>query len=137
MSEQPAKYGYLDTSFQAAGGVEGLKNLVDDFYDQMASLEEAQKIFQMHTEELDVIKDKLSLFLCQWLGGPKLFREKYGKIAIPMAHRHLEIGPGERDAWMLCMKKAVAKQLNWSASFRQYFLEQIYVPAERSRNRGD
>jgi hemoglobin len=125
-------YGQSDTSFQAAGGQLGLRQLVDAFYDQMEVLSEAKIIRDMHADDLAVSRDKLALFLCGWLGGPKLYREKYGAIGIPKAHRHLDIGLSERDAWLLCMEKAIALQ-PYAEDFKVYLLEQLAVPAERSR----
>lgn len=127
-------YGHEDTSFLAAGGEEGIRCLVEDFYQEMATQPKAAKIFAMHPKDIDVSIDKLARFLCGWLGGPKLFRERYGPIRIPVAHAHLPIGPEERDAWMLCMRHAVAKQESWADDFKEYFIREIYVPAERSRN---
>jgi hemoglobin len=125
-------YGDGDASFQAAGGQQGLRRLVDAFYDQMEQLSEAKTIRNMHVRDLAVSRDKLALFLCGWLGGPKLYREKYGAIGIPKAHRHLDIGLSERDAWLLCMEKAIALQ-PYAEGFKVYLLEQLAVPAERSR----
>ena len=129
-------YGDGDSSFQQAGGEAGLRRLVDAFYQYMDCLPEARVIREMHPQDLTESRDKLTLFLCGWLGGPKLFREKYGPIRIPVAHRHLDIGASERDAWLLCMKKAADDQ-SWPQEFKQYLLEQLYVPADRSRNRPD
>ncbi|NRB39055.1 MAG: group II truncated hemoglobin [Pseudomonadales bacterium] len=126
-------YGEGDDSFQAAGGEEGIRKLVQEFYRQMALLPEAEAIFTMHNSDLDTTIDKLARFLCGWLGGPKLFSEKYGSIRIPVAHRHLAIGPDERDAWLLCMEKALESQ-PFDEDFKRYLLEQLFVPAERSRN---
>jgi hemoglobin len=130
MQDKP--YGEGDASFLAAGGVAGIRKLVDDFYDQMASLPEAEKILRMHPENLDESRDKLARFLSGWLGGPKLYREKYGSIAIPKAHAHLAITEAERDAWLLCMEKALEQQ-DYAESFKRYLLAQLFVPAERSR----
>ncbi len=127
-------YGVGDASYQAAGGEAGIKRLVDDFYDAMECLPEAAKIRNMHPADLTVSRDKLTRFLCGWLGGPKLFAEKYGPINIPQAHVHLEIGPSERDAWLLCMQEALKKQ-PYATNFKEYLMAQLYVPAERSRNR--
>lgn len=126
-------YGDGDRSFLAAGGVEGIRQLVDAFYDAMCELPDARKIRDMHPQDLDESRDKLARFLTGWLGGPKLFSEKYGPIRIPVAHRHLSIGPAERDAWLLCMKVA-ADQQPYADDFKTYLLQQLYVPAERSRN---
>ncbi|BFM18046.1 group II truncated hemoglobin [Maricurvus nonylphenolicus] len=127
-------YGTDDASFQAAGGVEGIRKLVDAFYDAMEVLPEAKTIREMHPDDLTESRDKLARFLCGWLGGPKLYREKYGSIAIPRAHNHLDIGVDERDAWLLCMEKALEDQ-PFADDFKTYLLEQLFVPAERSRTR--
>ena len=128
-----AVYGEADASFQAAGGEAGIRLLVEEFYRQMSVLPESKNIFDMHTGDLEVTIDKLTRFLCGWLGGPKLFNEKYGQIRIPVAHKHLEIGTNERDAWLLCMQKALQLQ-PYEGDFKVYLLEQLFVPAERSRN---
>lgn len=132
-AQQKAVYGQGDASFQAAGGEAGIARLVQDFYREMSSLPQAQKIRGMHPDDLTVSIDKLSRFLCGWLGGPKRFSEKYGKIQIPVAHRHLPIGEAERDAWLMCMEKALARQ-PYQEDFKQYLLVQLAVPAERCRN---
>lgn len=133
-TESKPAYGQGDTSFQTAGGREGLRLLVDEFYQQMEVLEAARGIRDMHAEDLEVSRDKLALFLCGWLGGPKLYSAKYKSIGIPRAHAHLDIGVGERDAWLLCMEKAIAKQ-PYAEDFKEYLLVQLAVPAERSRTR--
>lgn len=132
--EAQPTYGDGDASFQAAGGKEGLRRLVDAFYDQMEQLEAAGTIRHMHADDLTVSRDKLALFLCGWLGGPRLFKEKYGTINIPKAHGHLDIGVAERDAWLLCMEKALEEQ-PYAEDFKVYMLEQLAVPAERSRTK--
>ena len=125
-------YGDGDTSFRTAGGIEGLRKLVDDFYRMMDSLPEAAVIRAMHPADLGVAADKLHRFLCGWLGGPKLYREKYGSIHIPSAHAHLAIGAAERDAWLLCMERALAEQ-DYPQDFRGYLLRELFRPAEGCR----
>lgn len=129
MSNTPL-YGFSDTSFQAAGGIDGIRQLVDDFYLEMDALPEAVVIRKMHKTDLSESRDKLTLFLCGWMGGPGLYHEKYGSINIPRDHAHLPIGEAERDAWLLCMERAIAKQ-NYSPEFSTYLLAQLRIPAER------
>jgi hemoglobin len=93
----------------------------------------AKVIRDMHKKDLTESIDKLTHFLCGWLGGPKLFSEKYGPIRIPKAHSHLNIGYAERDAWLYCMEQAISKQ-PYERDFKQYLLAQLAIPAERSRN---
>lgn len=125
-------YGTLDASFVAAGGIAGIEQLVNDFYDQMDVLPEAKVIRDMHPEDLTVSRDKLARFLCAWLGGPRRYAEKYGSINIPGAHQHFNVGDSERDAWLLCMERAIAQQ-PYSQDFATYLLQQLRIPAERLR----
>ena len=125
-------YGTLDSSYKAAGEEVGVRQLVDEFYLQMETLEKGLHIRAMHKDDLNIIKDKLSLFLMGWLGGPKRYGEKYGGISIPMAHQHLVIGEEERDAWLFCMSEALKNQ-DYDNNFKQYLIEQLAFPAKRIR----
>ena len=129
MSNTPL-YGFSDNSFQAAGGLEGIRQLVDDFYQEMDELKDARVIRDMHRPDLTESRDKFTLFLCGWLGGPRLYHDKYGSINIPKSHMHLPIGEAEREAWLLCMERAIAKQ-NFAPEFAIYLLNQLRIPAER------
>lgn len=123
-------YGFSDSSFQAAGGMEGIRKLVDDFYLEMDTLPQAAIIRKMHKPDLAESRDKLTLFLCGWMGGPKVYQEKYGSINIPRSHAHLPVSEAERDAWLLCMERALEKQ-NYQPEFSAYLLQQLKIPAER------
>lgn len=123
-------YGFSDNSFQAAGGMKGIRKLVDDFYLEMDTLPQAAVIRKMHKPDLVESRDKLTLFLSGWMGGPKAYQEKYGSINIPRSHAHLPISEAERDAWLLCMERALAKQ-NYQPEFSAYLLAQLRIPAER------
>ncbi|MBW2241149.1 MAG: group II truncated hemoglobin [Deltaproteobacteria bacterium] len=133
MSQEEPRYGTDDTSFRAAGGEQGVRALIDAFYAEMDTLPEARGIRAMHPANLEISADKLTRFLCGWLGGPNLYAERYGRIVIPLAHRHLAIGPTERDTWLVCMKRALAAQ-PYPAEFKAYLLAQLSLPAERIRS---
>ena len=128
----PLEYGQENASYKAAGEIVGIVKLVDSFYDYMDRLPDAKIIRAMHPDDLTLSRDKLSCFLSGWLGGPRLYSEKYGSISIPMIHQHLSVASAERDAWLLCMKKAADDQ-PYQLSFKKYLLEQLFVPAERVR----
>ena len=125
-------YGTGDASFQAAGGEHGLRQLVDTFFDRMGSDERFATIHSLHPEDKTVSRDKLARFLCGWLGGPKLYNEKYGAIGIPKVHAHLAIATAERDQWLTCMTESVAEQ-PFAPDFKKYLMEQLFVPAEAVR----
>ena len=128
------EYGFEDGSYIAAGGELGLRKLCEDFYDLMHTLPEAKGIREMHKENLDVMTDKLTLFLSMWLGGPKTYKEKYKFQGMPAAHQHLVINEPEKDAWLLCMDQAIDKQ-NFAPTFKSYLKTQLRFPAEHIRKR--
>lgn len=123
-------YGEGDATFQAAGGESGIRRLVDRFYDIMSSDPAFATIWSWHPEDRELSRDKLARFLCAWMGGPRLFSEKYGRISIPGAHQHLKVTATERDQWLNCMALALADQ-HYPQSLVDYLLEQLAVPAER------
>jgi len=125
-------YGFGDATYQAIGEYNGLVKLVNDFYDAMETLPEAQNIRSMHHKDLTESRDKLIHFLSGWMNGPNIYQEKYGSINIPKAHSHLNIDEQERDAWLLCMEVALEKQ-SYSEELKQYLLDQLAKPAEMIR----
>lgn len=123
-------FGVGDASYQAAGGIDGLRRLVDDFYRLMDQLPEAAALRHMHPQSLDVSRDKLACFLSGWLGGPRLFGEKYGAISIPAFHAQWPIDQAGSDAWLQCMAQAIELQ-GYTPAFAEYLLAQLRVPAQR------
>ena len=126
-----AEFGSGDATFRAAGGEAGIRKLVNCFYDTMASREPYQRIHSWHPDDA-LARDKLYRFLCGWMGGPRRYQEKYGSISIPQVHAHLEIGTAERDAWLGCMREALAEQ-DYPQSLRDYLMQQFAMPAELIR----
>lgn len=124
-----SEFGVEDASYLAAGGNEGVTTLVDAFYRVMDTLPEAEVIRAMHPDDLTPSREKLTVFLAGWLGGPRNYATKFGPIRIPAAHQHLAIDEAARAAWMRCMELAVAEQKDWSTAFSAYFLEAIAHPA--------
>lgn len=93
-----------ETPYQRIGGEEGVRRLVDRFYDLM---EDREIIRKLHPEDLSESREKLFLFLSGWLGGPQLYVEKHGHPMLRRRHLPFPIGVEERDAWMACMKQAM------------------------------
>jgi hemoglobin len=120
------------TPYLAAGELAGITRLVDEFYVNMDTLPEAKTIRNMHPEDLTESRKKLTYFLSGWLGGPRLFQQHYGPISIPGAHKRFPIGYDERDAWLLCMQRALAVQ-PYGDELKDYLLAALSIPAERVR----
>tara|TARA_R110000868_G_scaffold4909_3_gene30557 strand:- start:6891 stop:7322 length:432 start_codon:yes stop_codon:yes gene_type:complete len=128
--QELAVYGTGDASYQAAGGIEGLRCLVTDFYRLMDERPEAAQLRSLHGESLELASDKLTCFLSGWLGGPRLFSEKYGSIALPAFHAQWPIDEQLAQSWLSCMAQAIALQ-PYPAGFADYLLTQLRVPAQR------
>jgi hemoglobin len=126
-------FGDKDSSYIAAGKLNGIQQLVSCFYHVMSELPEAAHIRHMHPSDLTVSIDKLACFLSGWLGGPRLYEEKYGTFSIPQVHKHLSVTEVERDAWLLCMFHSLEQQPSYTEPFRKYMLKQLAIPAERIR----
>ena len=129
---QQTQYGNGDATYQAAGGQTGIRRLIDCFFDIMASDSRYATIYHWHPEDKEESRDKLALFLCGWMGGPKPFIEKYGSIRIPEAHKHLDITTVERDLWLECMARALSEQ-DYPSALVEYLQHQLFIPAERVR----
>lgn len=122
-------YGVGDKSYLAAGGESGLLNLCSDFYHIMDTLPTASHIRGMHKADLFYMRDRLALFLCAWLGGPRDWFLKNHYPAIPELHKIFIINEDEKQSWLICMDQAIEKQ-NWDEDFKEYLAAQFRVPAE-------
>lgn len=95
------------THFEAIGGEEKIRQLVDRFYDLMDTQPEAARIRALHPEDLAESRDKLFMFLVGWMGGPPLYVSKFGHPRLRARHIRFPIGTRERDEWLWCMYRAM------------------------------
>ncbi|GAB3390676.1 group II truncated hemoglobin [Azotobacter armeniacus] len=122
------------TPYQLLGGEEGVRRLCNAFYDNMERLPEVEDIRRMHGADTTPVREKLFEYLSGWLGGPKLYLEKYGTVCMTPAHKPFAIGPKERDQWMLCLNKAL-DDVGASEAAKALIKDPIYAFANRVRNR--
>lgn len=73
----------------------------------METRADAQPLLAIHAQPLTGIRQKFYEFLSGWLGGPRLFEEKYGHPRLRMRHMPFHIGTELRDQWLLCMYQAL------------------------------
>ena len=122
------------TPYELLGGDEGVRTLTADFYGLMDTLAEAAPIRAMHKGDLSEMTDKLGTFLIGWLGGPQRYQERFGRVIIPLAHKPFEIGPSERDQWLMCMHGAVEKT-SLDASMKAQLMDSFGRMAEMCRTK--
>ncbi|MEC8734948.1 MAG: group II truncated hemoglobin [Planctomycetota bacterium] len=122
------------TPFEAIGGEEAVRALVDAFYDHMDRDEDFKVIRDLHPADLEESREKLHLFLCGWLGGPPLYVQKHGHPRLRMRHAPFPIGETERDQWLDCMARAMEDR-EVTGALRDFLDARFAHVADFMRNR--
>jgi hemoglobin len=124
----------LDRKFRAVGGEVGVRRIVDRFYDLMDELPEARVLRALHPSSLEASRDKLTWFMTGWLGGPPRYVERFGHPRLRARHLRVSIGVAERDAWMVCMRRAL-EELVEDEMLRETLCGSLSQLADHLRNR--
>ena len=124
------------THFERLGGAEGVRRLVDRFYDIMDTAPEAATIRALHASSLKASREKLYLYLTGWTGGPPMYVEKYGDPRLRMRHLPFPIGSRERDEWLWCMEQSLDEH-NMPEDLREHLRARLRSLADHMRNRSD
>lgn len=90
------------------GGRDAVRSLVDAFYRAMDTRPEAATIRAMHESDLGHTKAVLVKYLSEWMGGPRLYSPERGAPMLRRRHHRFDIDDAARDAWMACMREALA-----------------------------
>ena len=124
------------TLYQLTGGEDGLKSLVERFYDIIDSAPEAARLRALHPKSLKRSREKFFMFLSGWTGGPQLYVEKFGHPRLRMRHMPFSIGVIERDQWIWCMSKAL-EESNLDPRLVEYLKARFGETADFLRNKED
>ncbi|MCZ4091855.1 globin domain-containing protein [Sinorhizobium psoraleae] len=95
------------TLYEAIGGDATVRALTRRFYALMDSLPEAARCRAVHPPDLSGSEEKFYEYLTGWLGGPPIYMEKRGHPMLRRRHFIAQIGPAERDEWLLCFTRAL------------------------------
>lgn len=93
------------TFYEAAGGEETFRRLVERFYDGVANDPVLRPLYP--EEDLAGARQRLTLFLIQYWGGPATYSELRGHPRLRLRHQPFAIGGVEREAWLRHMTAAV------------------------------
>ncbi len=124
-----------DTPYVQLGGEDGVRALVDRFYDLMDLEPQFAGIRVLHPATLDGSRDKLHWFLCGWLGGPNHYVERFGHPMLRARHMPYAIGISERDQWMACMGLAMHER-GVDEALATKLAEAFFGTADWMRNKG-
>lgn len=95
------------TMYELLGGAQGLRAVVDRFYELMDTDPAFATIRAMHKPDLGDIRTGLYEWLSGWLGGPQLFSERKGSPCLVGAHLPLGIDASASGLWTTCMTRAM------------------------------
>jgi hemoglobin len=91
--------------YEQIGGHDTFVRLVDAFYRGVA---EDPVLKPMYPEEdLAPARERLTLFLEQYWGGPTTYSERRGHPRLRMRHAPFHVNPDARDRWLSHMRAAV------------------------------
>ena len=91
--------------YELAGGEPAFRLLGRRFYDAVAEDPVLRAVYP--GEDLGDARERLTLFLIQYWGGPQTYSELRGHPRLRMRHAPFAIGEREREAWLRHMTEAV------------------------------
>ena len=95
----------MGTLYDAVGGEAVFRQVVDRFYEGVALDPILRPLYP--DEDLTAARERLTLFLVQYWGGPSTYSDRRGHPRLRMRHATWVIGERERDAWLGHMREAV------------------------------
>jgi hemoglobin len=95
--------------FDRVDGVDFFVRLVDRFYDGVQADPVLVPLYP--ADDMDGAKERLTLFLVQFWGGPTTYSEQRGHPRLRMRHAPFVIGEAERASWYRNMADAVGEMV--------------------------
>ena len=92
--------------YQEVGGSDFFVELVNKFYEGVINDEVIISLYPDRTD-LAGAKERLSLFLIQYWGGPTTYSDERGHPRLRQRHFPFAIGERERDHWLMHMQGAI------------------------------
>ncbi len=93
--------------YERVGGLQFFERLVNDFYDGVETDDVLAALYP-NAPDFSGARHRLTLFLSQYWGGPTTYNDERGHPKLRMRHFPFQIGPLQRDRWLLHMSNAIA-----------------------------
>lgn len=93
------------TLYQAVGGMGFFRRLVDEFYSRVADDELLRPMYP--EQDLGPARERLTLFLGQYWGGPTTYSDRRGHPMLRRRHIPFPIDQAARDRWVAHMSGAI------------------------------
>ncbi len=104
-SADRASPDHLVTFYEAAGGEETFRTIVEHFYAGVAADPVLRSLYP--EDDLGPAAERLRMFLIQYWGGPSTYSRERGHPRLRMRHAPFAINEAARDAWLRHMRAAV------------------------------
>ena len=85
-------------------GEEKLHQLINKFYELVLENEVISPLF---TTDMEVVRQKQTAFLTQFLGGPPVYNQTFGHPRMRMRHLPHKITEEAAIEWLSCMNAAI------------------------------
>lgn len=110
--------------YEQIGGAEGVDQLVNTFCDVIETTEEGKPVLLLHLRGhgMDHARVEQFNFFSGFLGGPRLYAEKWGHSNVREIHQHVEIDETASQAWLSCMSMTMDK-LAYPASLKDQLMQ--------------
>jgi hemoglobin len=118
--------------YEAVGGMPFFVSLVDAFYLRVA---DDEVLLRLYPEQVDLsaARERLTLFLAQYWGGPTTYSDARGHPRLRMRHGPFRIGMIERDHWLQAMNEAL-NELSPAPEIRARLDDYFVMAADAMRN---
>ncbi len=123
--------GRADTFFDAVGGEDTFRRLVDGFYAGVAEDPVLRPLYP--DDDLGAASDRLRMFLIQYWGGPTTYSQQRGHPRLRMRHVPFEIGVVQRDAWLRRMRASL-DSIDLAPAYDKLLWDYLESAAESLRN---
>ena len=120
--------------YQEVGGSGFFIELVNKFYEGVINDEVIISLYP-DRNDLEGAKERLSLFLMQYWGGPTTYSDERGHPRLRQRHFPFAIGERERDHWLMHMQGAI-DAMPTSESVRTRLSEYMSNAAQHLLNTG-
>ncbi len=93
------------TFYDAIGGERYFRDLVAAFYRRVGDDPVLRPLYP--EESLDAPRERLTLFLMQYWGGPTTYSDERGHPRLRMRHAPFPVGTAQIEAWLAAMRAAL------------------------------
>lgn len=121
--------------YERVGGMPFFVALVDHFYDGVAGDPVLLRLYP-EPDDLGPARERLTLFLMQYWGGPTTYSDQRGHPRLRMRHAPFAIGVTERERWLVHMDAAIDAVTPGAPDVRDELVAYVTMAAEAMQNQG-